>query len=105
MYLGVPRGDVLVWSTVFIIWMGTVCADHVHISRNDHTEDLFSCPQRLWLENGWLYKLAIPIRNPHHQIHHSVLMKQSNIKHEVPVRSQEILFCKAIYIVLYQKFF
>lgn len=76
MYLGVPWRNVLVWSTVFIIWMGTVCADHVHISRNDHTEDLFSCPQGLGFEYGWLYKLAIPIRNPHHQIHHSILMKE-----------------------------
>lgn len=35
LYLGVTRRNVLERATVFVIWMGAVCADHVDVSRND----------------------------------------------------------------------
>ena len=46
-YLGISRRDVFVRTTILIIRVSTVSADHVHISRDDQTEDLFACPQRL----------------------------------------------------------
>lgn len=62
-----------VWTAILIIRVSTVSADHVHISRDDQTEDLFACPQRLGFKDSWLWDLAIPVWNPHHQIHHCVL--------------------------------
>ena len=62
-----------VWPAIFIIRMGAVCTDHVHISWNDHTEDLFACPQRFGFENGRLRNFAVPVKDPHHQIHHCIL--------------------------------
>ena len=55
-----------VGAAVLIIGMGAVGTDHVDIPWNDHTEDLFACPKRFGLQNGWLWKLAIPVWNPHH---------------------------------------
>ena len=46
-YFGISRRDVFVWTAILIIRVSTVSADHVHISRDDQTEDLFACPQRL----------------------------------------------------------
>lgn len=64
-YFGVPRRDVLVRATIFIIWMGAVGTDTIDVSRYDEGEDLLACPQGPGLEDSWLWDLAIPRGQKH----------------------------------------
>jgi len=58
--LGIARRDPLVWSLVFIIWMGTVCTYAVDTTRYNEGEDLLASPKRLWSKDSWLWQATVP---------------------------------------------